>query len=79
VGAVRLLGIACGLVINRADMGDQQVSAYARREDIPVLLEIPYDRRIAEAYSQGATIIETLPPWEEKFINLFEQIETRVA
>jgi len=79
VGAVRLLGIPFGLVINRADMGDQCVVDYARREDIQVLLEIPYDRRIAEAYSRGDTIIDTFPQWEEKFIDLFKQIEISVA
>ncbi|HSO08548.1 MAG TPA: ATP-binding protein, partial [Desulfoprunum sp.] len=37
VGAVRLLDIPCGLVINRADMGDDRVRQYARREGLPVL------------------------------------------
>ena len=79
VGAVRLLKIPHGLVINRSDLGDARVKDYARREGIEVLLEIPYDRRIAEAYSNGATIIATFPQWEEKFRRLFQQIEGSVA
>lgn len=78
VGAVRLLDIPCGLVINRADMGDDRVRQYARREDLPILLEIPFDRRIAETYSRGSMIVEEMPEWKEKFKSLFRQIEGRV-
>lgn len=78
VGAVRLLDIPCGLVINRADMGDDRVRQYARREQLPVLLEIPFDRRIAEAYSCGRMIVEELSEWKEKFRALYRQIEERV-
>jgi len=36
VGAVKVLGIPCGLIINRSDLGDARVKAYAREEDIPL-------------------------------------------
>lgn len=75
VEAVRLLGIPCGLVINRADMGDDRVREYAARENIPILLEIPFEREIAEAYSRGKMIVEVLPKWHEQFRSLFEKIE----
>jgi len=75
VGAVNILGIPCGLVINRSDMGDDQVTTYARKEDIPVLMEIPFDRRIAETYSKGEMIVEVMPEWKEKFQRLYHRIE----
>jgi len=75
VEAVRLLGIPCGLVINRADIGDRKVFDYAESEKLPVLLTIPFDRRIAEAYSQGKNIVEELPEWREQFGQLFRKIE----
>jgi MinD superfamily P-loop ATPase len=75
VGAVNILGIPCGLVINRSDMGDDQVSLYAEQEGIPVLMEIPFDRQIAEAYSRGEMIVEAMPEWKEKFIELYHRIE----
>jgi MinD superfamily P-loop ATPase len=78
VGAVKVLGIPCGLVINRADMGDGQVRDYARQEGLPVLLEIPFDRRIAEAYSRGLTIVEEMPEWRQKFTELFAQIHMEI-
>jgi len=78
VEAVKILGIPHGLVINRADMGDDRVKAYAEQENIPVLMEIPFDRRIAEAYSRGRLIIEVMPEWRAAFAGLFQQIATIV-
>ena len=77
-GAVRLLNIPHGLVINRSDMGDDQVQAYAEREDIPVLLEIPFDRKIAEAYSKGELMVAAMPEWRERFISLHQKIKEMV-
>ncbi len=78
VGAVKMLGIPCGLVINRADMGDDRVHLYARKENVPILMEIPFDRRIAETYSRGELIVDAIPEWKEKFIKLYEDIRTLV-
>jgi MinD superfamily P-loop ATPase len=79
VGAVRILGIPCGLVINRADMGDDQVKAYAEAEALTILMEIPFDRRIAEAYSRGELLAATMPEWEDKFLELYERIKERIS
>jgi len=75
VGAVRILGIPCGLVINRSDMGDDKVKAYAEQEELPILMEIPFDRRIAEAYSRGKMIVEAMPEWKDRFSELYHRIE----
>jgi MinD superfamily P-loop ATPase len=74
VGAVRALGLPCGLVVNRADIGDDAVGNYARQEGVPILMEIPFDRRIAEAYSRGELVVTALPEWKPKFVKLFEAI-----
>jgi MinD superfamily P-loop ATPase len=79
VGAVRILGIPCGLVINRSDMGDDKVKAYAEAEALPILMEIPFDRRIAEAYSRGELLTETMSEWKEKFQELYEKIKESVS
>lgn len=78
VGAVRILGIPCGLVINKSDMGDDQVWKYARKEQLPVLMEIPFDRKIAEAYSCGRVFAEEMPEWKDRFREMFQQITTAV-
>ncbi|MFZ5572643.1 MAG: ATP-binding protein [Thermodesulfobacteriota bacterium] len=74
VEAVKLLGIPAGLVINRCDMGDDEVKEYARREGLPVLMEIPFQRRIAEAYSVGKLLIEELPEYKQSFQRLMSEI-----
>ena len=75
VGAVKILGIPCGLVINRSDIGNDQVKKYAKEEQLPVLMEIPFDRRVAEAYSKGDMIVEVMPEWRVKFVELYHHIE----
>jgi MinD superfamily P-loop ATPase len=77
-GAVEILGIPCGLVINRSDVGDGPVKAWAREKDIPVLMEIPFDRRIAEEYSRGQMMLGPMPEWRGKFLQLYQRIEAIV-
>jgi len=79
VEAVKLLDIPCGLVINRSDIGDKRVKAYAAQENLPVLMEIPFDRWIAETYSRGGLIAEEMPEWKEKFQELYRRIEKAAA
>ncbi|MGC8642063.1 MAG: ATP-binding protein, partial [Isosphaeraceae bacterium] len=61
VDMVRELRIPFGVVVNRVGIGDDRVHAYCNEQNIPVLLEIPDDRRIAEVYSRGELIVESLP------------------
>lgn len=79
VGAVNILGIQCGLVINRSDMGDDRVKAYAKEQGVPVLMEIPFDRSIAEAYSRGDLLVDVQPEWKARFRNLYEKIQDMVS
>lgn len=64
-----------GVVVNRAGVGDRKVYDYCTKEGIPLLLEIPYDRRIAEFYSRGVPFSLEMPGWKEKFQALFSKIE----
>jgi MinD superfamily P-loop ATPase len=74
VGAVRILGIPRGLLINRSDMGDEKVREYAAAEELPILMEIPFDRKIAEAYSKGELLVDVMPEWKDRFLELYERI-----
>ena len=79
VEAVKKLGLPAGLVINRSDMGDRRVHEYATAENLPILMEIPYDRSIAEAYSRGFLFAETKGEWQSRFQKLYEQIKERTG
>jgi len=75
VGMLEKLGIAKGVVINKADIGDGGVWDYCKSKKIPVLMEIPMDRKIAESYSRGIPIVADHPSYIEKFHDLFIKVE----
>ncbi len=74
VGMLKKLSIPYGVVINSAGLGDAEVENYCGSENIPILMTIPWDRRIAEAYSRGVPLILALPEYKKKFLQLYEQI-----
>ncbi len=78
VEALKILQIPCGVVLNRADMGDDQVRRYLENEGIPLLLEIPFDRRIAEGYARGQSLLEVKPEMKPDFRDLLRKITTLV-
>ena len=45
-----------GVVINRAELGEDNVYDYCRSKNLPIWAEIPFSREIAEAYAQGRTV-----------------------
>jgi MinD superfamily P-loop ATPase len=75
VGAAQILNIPLGLVINRSDLGDDKVRKYARQKGLPILMEIPFDRQIAEAYSRGEMLVDVIPQWKDRFLGLYDQIK----
>jgi len=77
VEMAREIGVPIGVVINRADLGDGKVEEYCEEEGIPVLMRIPFDRRIAEAYSQGIPLVEAFPEYREAFGQVMEEIYVR--
>jgi MinD superfamily P-loop ATPase len=70
VGVVRTLEIPAVAVINRDGVGDDGVERYCADEGLPVLLRIPFDRRIAETGAAGQLLIDALPEWREPFVRL---------
>jgi MinD superfamily P-loop ATPase len=66
--------IPLGVVVNRAGIGDKKIYEYCKEQTIPILLEIPYQRRIAELYSKGMPFSLEMPEWKTKFQNLFNDV-----
>jgi MinD superfamily P-loop ATPase len=79
VAAVREMQLPLGLVINRADVGDRRVHDYASRENLPIFLEIPFDRQVAETYARGELLLEKIPEWRRLMLSLFERIQAELA
>ena len=75
VETVKKLEVACGVVINRAGVGDSRVAEYCLNEHIPVLATIPLDMEIARLYSHGIALVEGMTEWKESFLRLFDGIQ----
>jgi MinD superfamily P-loop ATPase len=74
VEVLQKLKIPCGVVLNKCDIGDHKVEEYCKKNDIPLLLSIPLDRKIAVAYSKGIPIVKINSSYEQKFTQLFQKI-----
>jgi len=73
------LGLPVGVVVNRDGVGDRGVDEYCAAESIPILMRIPLDRRIAEAYSEGVPLVEALPEYRERFREMYRKIEDQAG
>jgi MinD superfamily P-loop ATPase len=65
--------IPFGVVVNRAGLSDKKTYEYCREKKIPILLEIPYEREIAELYSKGVPFSLKMLEWKPKFQKLFDE------
>ena len=77
VQVLKNLGVPMGIVINRAGLGDRKVYEYCKKENIPLLMEIPFDKKIAELYSRGIPFVTEIPEWKEKFREMQDMIKRR--
>jgi MinD superfamily P-loop ATPase len=79
VQVLRDMAVPFGVVVNRAGVGDEKVYTYCKEEDIRVLMEIPYQRKIAELYSRGVPFSVEMPEWKEKFQMLYSEVRRIVG
>ncbi len=75
VGMLEKLKIPTGVVVNKADIGEQGIWDYCRSKNIPILMEIPMDRRIAESYSKGIPFVLEKRSYIAQFQALIEKVE----
>jgi len=72
------LNIPFGVIVNRAGIGDKKIYDYCEEKDVPILLEIPFQRRIAELYSRGIPFVVEMPEWKREFRLLMDDIKERM-
>jgi len=68
------IGVPFGVVINRVGIGDDRVRRFCGDRGIPVLGEIPDDRRVAEAVSRGRLVVEVLPEYRGVFRAILDRV-----
>jgi MinD superfamily P-loop ATPase len=79
VDLVRKMNLPFAVVINRYGLGNDDVEKYCNAEEIEIVLKLPDDRRIAEAYSTGQMIVDVLSEYRKEFSELYEYIEIAKA
>lgn len=78
VEVVKELGVSIGVIVNFAGIGDRGVYDFCEARGIPIMMEIPFDREIAELYSKGIPFIEAMPKWRRRFMDLAKRIRREV-
>lgn len=75
VEVARTVGVPLGIVINRAGLGNYPAREHCERLGVPVLMEIPFDRKIAELYARGEPFVKEMPEWRDRFLKLYRDIK----
>lgn len=79
VDVVRRMKLPFGVVINRDGIGDKRVELYCQKEEIPILMKIPHDTRIASFYSNGDPFVNQLSDYKQSFKDLLDRMEKEVS
>jgi MinD superfamily P-loop ATPase len=72
---VKDMQIPYGVIINRYGTGDDSVESHCHENNIPVLMKIPYERKITELYSEGIPFVLQMPRWRDSFLDMFRQLQ----
>ncbi len=75
---VNELKLPHGVVVNRHEEDNLQARIFCKQRNVPILAEIPDDRRVAEAYSVGKIASAVLPEFSIYFTKLRDTIRKRV-
>lgn len=74
VETLRLMGKTMGVIINRSDVGNNDVKRYLNDESITLLLELPYDAGIAHLYSEGRLAVDHKKELNEMLTTVIDKL-----
>ena len=75
VEMLRKMKIPFGVVVNKAGLGDDEVYKYCDEENIEILQEISFDRKIAKLYASGSILSNEIEGYREKFEMIMAKIK----
>jgi MinD superfamily P-loop ATPase len=76
VEVLRKLEVPFGVVINRSDLGNADTEKFCEKENISLLMKIPFKREFASCYSKGVPIVEEFLEYKDDYRSLYDKIET---
>lgn len=79
VQLTQVLSKPTGVIINRDGIGNDSIEKYCNENNIPILLRIPYNRKISEATALGVNLIEIIPEIKSQYLEMIDKITNLVA
>jgi MinD superfamily P-loop ATPase len=73
--AIEMLGIPGGLVINRWQGEENELTALSDKTGVPILGRIPFSPELARAYMQGKDPLEAMPSLRDILTNILSHIK----
>lgn len=78
IDVVKTINVPFGIVINKYDETFGEMENYLTENQIEVMLRIPFDRKIAEAYSNGILPVNKSDKIRSEFIELIDTIKKKI-
>lgn len=76
IGIVTEMKIPAGLIINRAKKSYRPLESLCQELNIPILIQIPFDKQIAAGLAEGQTLIEIKPEYSQRLQDVYHQISS---
>jgi MinD superfamily P-loop ATPase len=76
---LKKMQLPAGVVLNRTEGDNPELREYLNERNISILMEIPYDRTLAEQYSRGGLFTEMNGEMKSSFDGLFERIQAEIG
>ncbi len=64
-----------GVVVNRDGLGDEKVYDWLEEKGIPLLMKIPFDKKIAEIYARGQLPAAEDETYKKHFVEILQKVE----
>lgn len=75
IDMVKELKLPFGIVVNRHESDNLSARVYCKDRKVPLIAEIPDDRRVAVAYSNGKMASNEIPEFDNHFKTLLKSIQ----
>ncbi len=79
VETIRQTGNMFGVVINKAGFAYDELYNFLKKENIPLLLEIPFERESAKNYSHGELLIKHDNKLSDGLLEMYKKIQGHVT
>jgi MinD superfamily P-loop ATPase len=70
----KALKVPSGVVINKSE-DDKIIEDFCKKNNLPILMKIPFKREFAELYSKGVPLVVGMPKYKENFQKLITLIK----